>query len=67
MRYKEATSSTKTLWRNEAMVWHTVDGFKVATVGALTWEDEGTPWAILTVEEVVHNPEVQTYIETRGP
>ena len=67
MRYHDATSTTKTLWRNEALAWDIVSGFKVATVSALTWEDEGTPWAVFTVEEMVYNVDVEEYIRTKGP
>src|ERR1700752_42210 len=67
MRYHEATSITKTLWRNEALAWDKIGAFKVATVSALTWEDEGTPWAVFTVEEVIYNVDVKEYIRTKGP
>ena len=67
MRYHEATSTTKTLWRNEALAWETVGGFEIATRSALTWQDEGTPWAIFTVEELVYNVDIDEYIHKRGP
>jgi hypothetical protein len=66
MRYHEATSTTKTLWRNEALAWETVDDFEIATQSALTWQDEGTPWAIFTVEELVYNLDVEEYIREKG-
>jgi hypothetical protein len=67
MRYHEATSSTKTLWRNEALAWENVGGFEIATQSALIWHDEGTPWAIFTVEELVYNVAVEEYINQKGP
>ncbi|HJR79134.1 MAG TPA: DUF6544 family protein [Anaerolineales bacterium] len=67
MRYHEATSTTKTLWRNEALAWESLNGFPVAICSALTWQDEGTPWAIFTVEELVYNVDVEEYIRTKGP
>ncbi|HET6598055.1 MAG TPA: DUF6544 family protein [Anaerolineales bacterium] len=67
MRYHEATSSAKTLWRNEALAWKIVEGFNIAVMSALTWEDEGTPWAVFTVEDVVYNVDVEQYIRAKGP
>lgn len=67
MRYHEATSQTKTLWRNEALDWEFIGGSKIATRSALTWQDEGTPWAIFTVEDLVYNVDVEKYIRQGGP
>ena len=55
MRYKEADSSRKTLWVNEALEWGTIDGQKILTVGSATWMDDGKPWATFTVEEIAYN------------
>ena len=35
--------------------------------GFLLAVDEGTPWAVFDVEEVVYNTDVETYIRARGP
>jgi hypothetical protein len=66
MRYKDPTSATKTLWVNEVRAWGRVNGTSVPTVAALTWFDEGTPWAVFTVEDVVYNGDVRTYITAKG-
>jgi hypothetical protein len=67
MRYKDATSETKVLWLNELLEWDTRNAYTVFTVGAVTWFDEGTPWAVFNVEEVVYNVDVQDYIRAKGP
>lgn len=67
MRYKAENSEEKTLWLNEALQWGTVDGHPTATEAAVTWLDEGRPWAIFEVEEMVLNAGVDEYIEARGP
>jgi hypothetical protein len=67
MRYRGADSEGKTLWINEAGQWDTVDGYTIPTVGAVTWFDEGTPWAVFTVEDVVYNADVREYIQAQGP
>ena len=67
MRYKDPTSQTKSLWLNESLEWGTLNGNTTLTVGAVTWFDQGTPWAVFTVEDVVYNIGVQEYIRAKGP
>ena len=67
MRYKGTDSETKTLWLTESLEWGTINGSTIPEVGAVTWFDEGTPWAVFTVEDVVYNVDVQEYIRAQGP
>jgi len=67
MRYKDAADDAKTLWINEALEWGVVDGHHTASVGAVTWFDEGRPWAVFTVEELVYNADVREYVRAAGP
>ena len=67
MRYKGTDSEGKTLWINEAGQWDTVDGYTIPAAGAVTWFDEGTPWAVFNVEDVVYNADVREYIQAKGP
>jgi len=67
MRYKQPDSTSKTLWLNEAREWKSINGMTVPQVGAITWFDEGTPWAVFTLEDVVYNADVHTYIQAKGP
>jgi len=67
MRYKEADSADKTLWVNEVVEWNSLDGKMIPILTAVTWFDEGIPWAVFTVEEVVYNVDVQEYIQQKGP
>lgn len=67
MRYKDAASTHRTLWLNGAQRWGRVDGYLLPDVAALTWMDEGTPWAIMRVEDVVYNADVSAIIRGRGP
>ena len=66
LRYREATDPSKILWIDEVREWGTVNGNPTFTVGAVTWFDQGTPWAIFTAEEVIYNADVQEYIRVRG-
>ena len=67
MRYKDAADEAKTLWINEARECQDLNGIPAATVGAVTWFDEGTPWAVFTVEELVYNADVSEYVRETGP
>lgn len=65
MRYRDADAETKTLWLNEVLRWDAVDGHTLPVRSALTWFDEGRPWAWWTVEEVVYNTDVEGALRTR--
>jgi hypothetical protein len=67
MRCKDPSSEDKTLWITEAIEWKTLNGNTTLSIGALTWLDEGTPWAVFSVEDVVYNVDVQEYIRAKGP
>jgi hypothetical protein len=67
MRYKDAAHEAKTLWINEAREWQDINGDTILAVVATTWFDEGTPWAVWAVEEVVYNADVSEYIRAAGP
>ena len=65
-RWKDAKDEEKTLWRNEALGWQTFHGIKIISPGSATWMDEGSPWAVFTVEDVVYNVDVGEYVRARG-
>ena len=68
MRYKDSKSTEKTLWLNELSNWTSVSGYEIPATGAVTWFDQGKPWAEFTVEEVVLNPDVDLSTkETKRP
>ena len=67
MRYRDAVDKAKILWINEARVWRKINGETTMAVGAITWFDQGTPWAVFTVEELVYNADVSQYIRAAGP
>lgn len=67
MRYKGGDSERKTLWLNKATQWEPVDGHIIPKVGAVTWFDEGSPWAVFTVEDLRYNVDVDEYIQAKGP
>ena len=66
MRYKGAQSEQKTLWLNQALGWSVVSDKPTFSMAAVTWHDEGKPWAIFTAEEVVYNVDVGEAIRGFG-
>jgi hypothetical protein len=67
MRYRDPADKTKILWVDEVREWNTLSGNSVSTVATVTWFDQGTPWAVFNVEEVVYNVDVQEHIRAKGP
>jgi hypothetical protein len=65
MRYKGVTGK-KVLWLNESLEYKPLGGYLVPTVGAATWMDDGKPWAVFTVEEIVYNTDVSQYVRAKG-
>lgn len=43
------------------------NGRPAPTRMSVTWEDEGSPWLVAEVEELVLNPDLDAYIQQRGP
>lgn len=67
MRYQNQASSEKILWLNKAVEWKTLNGITTNTVGAATWMNNGTPWAIFHVDDIRLNVDVDEYIRAKGP
>ena len=67
MRYKGADADGKTLWLNEARAWGAPGGRPALTVGAAIWLDDGRPWAVFSVDEIVYNVDIDDYIMASGP
>jgi hypothetical protein len=58
MRFKGEDDAARTLWLNEVVSWggHACRRLPIET--AVTWIDEGTPWARLTTEDIRFNVDV---------
>jgi hypothetical protein len=62
MRYKDSKSTSKTLWQNVSSDWGKVGDYVIPKSGAVTWLDQGKPWAVFTVEEIAVNVDVEEYL-----
>jgi hypothetical protein len=67
LRYREAADEAKIPWLLEALEWETFHGVLIPSLSSVTWQDEGTPWLIIQLEEVVFNVDIEEYIRARGP
>jgi hypothetical protein len=67
MRYRSATDTAKIPWQIEASGWQTFNGLRVPSGAAVTWMDEGTPWLVMTLEDVAYNVDVSQYVRSSGP
>lgn len=66
MRYKGEESQSKTLWIPQVLEWEAVNGTPTMSRASITWFDEGTPWVVFDVDEILLNVDVQEYIRARG-
>ncbi|MFA9429428.1 DUF6544 family protein [Egicoccus sp. AB-alg2] len=67
MRFKDETDDAKVLWTNQAQDWDELGGMPVPLRTAVTWADEGTPWARLRTEGIVIDADLDRSIEQAGP
>lgn len=67
MRYRDAgPQAKKILWIAKSVPGKNIEGTKISSVGSAIWLDQGTPWAIFTLEEVKYNVDVSEYIQRKG-
>jgi hypothetical protein len=67
MRFKGEGADERTLWLNEVLRWGELDGQLLPIETAVTWQDDGAPWALLTTENVRYNADIDGYLEGTGP
>jgi hypothetical protein len=67
MRYKEATSTEKTLWQLDILAWDKYHSLLIPSRSTVTWADEGSPWLVIELDDIAYNADVQEYIRAEGP
>ena len=67
MRYRDSgPEAKKVLWITENLPGETIGDTGLSAVGSATWLDQGKPWAVFTLEDLVFNADVSEYITQRG-
>jgi hypothetical protein len=66
-RWKDAAAENKTRWVLEPNDWEEINGLLLPHTAEATWEDEGRPWLVISLNDVVYNVDVSEYIRARGP
>ena len=67
LRYRDAAASEKIPWLLEPLAWESTQGVLIPSRSAVTWADEGTPWLIVELDDIVYNVDVGEYIQATGP
>jgi hypothetical protein len=68
MRYRDAGAGhRKILWITRSEPGAFIPGTMLSASGSATWMDQGRPWALFNVEELLLNVDVAQYIHLRGP
>jgi hypothetical protein len=67
LRYRDAADTEKIPWLLEPIAWKTYHGMLVPTTATATWQDEGTPWLVIEIEDIAYNVDVKEYIRAKGP
>jgi len=67
MRYRDpGEGQPKILWITRSIPGKTIAGTKLYATGTATWLDQGRPWLTMTLEDIVYNADVSSYIRIRG-
>ncbi len=67
MRYRDAADVSKILWQLDILAWDDYNGLRIPSRSSATWADEGTPWLMMEIEQVVYNADVTEYVRDVGP
>jgi len=59
MRFKGTDNEEKTKWTNQPKEWQILNSYLLPSIGEITWEDEGSPWASFEVENIFYNVNLQ--------
>jgi len=66
MRFRNPGDREKILWITKPEKSGTLTGTPLSAAGSATWLDQGRPWAVFRLENVVFNADVREYIRKRG-
>jgi hypothetical protein len=67
MRYRDAgDQAPKIPWITRSVPGPNIEGTPLSAAGTATWLDQGRPWAVFRLEDVVYNVDVRAYIRQKG-
>ncbi len=66
MRYHDSKSFEKVLWVNRFLDFQSGNGKAFFTTGSARWMDQNSPWAYFTVESIIFNADVTSYVRQKG-
>ena len=67
LRYRDAADTEKILWQLDVLTWETYQDTLLPSRSSVTWADEGIPWLVIELDEVVYNVDVSETIRAEGP
>jgi hypothetical protein len=67
MRYKTPQAQSKTPWRIDICGWECFRGVRVPSPVEIMWLDDGKPWFVMKLEDIVYNVDVSRSLTTSGP
>ena len=65
-RFKGKNTQWRTAWRVDVLKYSEFEHLKAPSSIAITWEDDGRPWAIFNVLDLIHNADDVTDDEARS-
>jgi hypothetical protein len=66
MRFQDPGETERHLWITENLEWGDFGGVTLASIGAATWFEDGTPWAIFEMEDISYDSDVSEYVRKTG-
>lgn len=65
-RWRDKSDKEKIGWVIEPLNWTIFNDIMIPSVASVAWEDEETPWLVMTIQEVTYNADVSRYISASG-
>lgn len=66
LRYRDAADVEKIPWQLDILAWDAYHGLMVPSRSTVTWADEGTPWLVIELDDIVYNRDILNYIRAKG-
>ncbi|MBE2224975.1 MAG: hypothetical protein IAF02_25775 [Anaerolineae bacterium] len=67
LRFRDAADAEKILWQLDILAWDTYHGVLLPSLSSVTWADEGSPWLVIELDDIVYNVDVRDTIRAKEP